>query len=129
MGPARALRDLLACMLAQLEAPGGEGIVDDQHALALCMFERPELVTLDYSSTLVMSLAGLHAATALDAPRSRWRSEKRSERSQDEAGIDRSRQAARRNPCFMHFNGPSRNTLWRTVWRLRNNADRARTLP
>ena len=104
MGPASALRDVLACMLAQQTT--GVGVVDDQHALTLCMFEQPGLLTLDYGSSLVLSLSGMHAQSAIDAP----------------DGLARSLVSvgSGRHPCMLHFNGNSRGSLWRTVWWLRN---------
>jgi len=54
MGPARYLVELLECVRQK----GWAGGFDDQRGATLCMLERPQLVTIDYTGTLVIDLYG-----------------------------------------------------------------------
>ena len=62
MGTASAVADALRCALAQAARLP---VVDDQHALTLCMLERPDLLTLDYAGRIALALGGIDLRRAL----------------------------------------------------------------
>ena len=97
MGTASAVADALRCALAQAARLP---VVDDQHALTLCMLERPDLLTLDYAGRIALALGGIDLRRALALRGSGAGSRRRVHNTR--TGI---------SPCALHFNGPAKPSL------------------
>jgi len=89
MGPAGDLATVLSCML-QKGWIGGH--FDDQAALHRCLFEHRNLITLDYSGTMVLNLFGFGTSGS---------------KVLDKDGVVKNSAAGGATQCFFHGNGGS----------------------
>merc|ERR1719454_775429 len=95
MGPPKHLETLLGCMLENGWGDFGETGYDDQQGLHACMFENPELVSLDYSGTLSQQLIFFNDKVLYE-----------------KEGMVYSQVAGGRSQCFVHGNGDTMKTWW-----------------
>ena len=101
MGTASAVADALRYALAQAARLP---VVDDQHALTLCMLAAPPLhrllLTLDYAGRIALALGGIDLRRALALRGSGAGSRRRVHNTR--TGI---------SPCALHFSGPAKPSL------------------
>merc|ERR1712232_18949 len=107
MGPPKELSWVLECMLRKGAGDFGANNsgFDDQQGLHACMFDHPDLITLDYSGSLSLELIFFNKSTDPSADVLFF-----------EGGVVHN-QAARGAPqCFVHGNGDTLNGWWDRIF-------------
>jgi len=101
MGPVGAMNKVLACM--REVTPMDDGY-DDQYALTQCMFRHPELITIDYSGSLILTMDGFQDSILV------------------KHGAELRNVALNKTQCFIHFNSGLLSTM-EDKWGLRPDVE------